>query len=67
MILAAVLPLSAFAQQQPAPTPLTLRDALDRALAVNNTIGRSRAEIGALSSSDMMLPGHRQRKADCLA
>lgn len=55
MIFAALVPLAAFAQTQPqttAPaTPLTLREALDRALAVNNTIGRSRAEIGAAEAN----------------
>jgi outer membrane protein len=50
LILAALAPLSAFAQQQPA-TPLTLREALDRALAVNNTIGRSRAEIAVADAN----------------
>ena len=56
MIFAALVPLAAFAQVQPAPaTPLTLREALDRALTVNNTIGRSRAEIGAAEANRQYL------------
>ncbi|MCU1228178.1 MAG: type secretion outer membrane protein TolC family [Acidobacteria bacterium] len=53
MILAALLPLAAFGQT-PA-TPLTLREALDRALTVNNTIDRSRAEIGVAEANKKYL------------
>lgn len=45
MIFAALVPLAAFAQAPAPATTLTLQEALNRALAVNNNIGRSRAEI----------------------